>query len=70
MCYDRLMNSLGILQKDHWDDTLKVIQDKVLSDERTAATTISHINRWWSNCKDCDWYKSTDPVLTEAILST
>ena len=48
--------------------TDRIILDKVLSDERTAAyaTTIDDINRRWLNCKDCDWYKSKQTIMSEA----
>ena len=44
---------------------------KVLSDERTAAfvTTIEEIRNYWLLCKDCDWYKSDETILSEARLS-
>ena len=50
--------------------TDRIILDKVLSDERTAAyaTTIDDINRRWLNCKDCDWYKSKQTIMSEAKL--
>ena len=42
---------------------------KVLNERRTAAysSTIFNIDTWWSNCKECDWYKS-DQILPEARL--
>ena len=48
-----------------------MIQDKVLSDERSAAyaTDISDINEWWLDCKECDWYKSEQTIFSEARLS-
>ena len=51
--------------------TLEMVETKVLSDERTAAyaETIQHINYFWLNCKECDWYKSEQTVLPEARLS-
>ena len=53
---------------DGWGFTQKVVQDKVLSDERSTAfvTTIEDINRWWLECKECNWYKSRQSILTEA----
>ena len=59
---------------DPWGDTNKIVQDKVLSDKRSAAfaTTIWEIENgpfgmgWWSDCNDCDWYKSERTVLSEA----
>ena len=47
-----------------------MINDKVLSDERSTAyaTTIGDINIEWSDCKDCDWYKSKQTILSEARL--
>ena len=49
----------------------KMVLDKVLSDERTYAyaSDIEDITYWWSDCKDCNWYKSRDMVLSEARLS-
>ena len=46
------------------------VQDKVLSDERTAAlvTTIEDIRKYRLLCKDCDWYKSDETILSEARL--
>ena len=48
-----------------------MIEDKVLSDERTFAyaTTIGDIKRWWSNCKECNWYKSEQTVVTPESCS-
>ena len=47
------------------------VLDKVLSDERTAAlvTTIEDIRKYRLLCKDCDWYKSDETILSEARLS-
>ena len=55
---------------DSWAETDKMIQEKVLSDERSTAylSTIDDINRWWSDCKECDWYKSKETILSEAGL--
>ena len=46
------------------------ILDKVLTDERSAAyiTDIEDINRLWLDCKECNWYKSKQTILTEARL--
>ena len=43
----------------------RLIQDKVLSDERTTAyvTTIQDINKNWLECKECNWYKSKQTIL-------
>ena len=58
-----------------WVDTLKIVQDQVLSDKRRAAFAATIIDikegpfgaQWWSNCKGCeDWYKSEDTILSEA----
>ena len=51
-------------------DTDKVVLDKVLSDERTAAyaTSIDEINRQWLDCKECDWYKSKQTIFSEGRL--
>ena len=48
----------------------RMIQDKVLSDERTNAyvTTIDDIRRYWLLCKECNWYKSEQTFLSEARL--
>ena len=55
-----------------------MVLDKVLSDERTTAyaTTIYDItfgltvkNSNVSDCKDCNWYKSKQTILSEARLS-
>ena len=53
---------------DSWGETDKMILDKVLTDERTTAyaTTIEDINRWWLECKECNWYKSEQSILSEA----
>ena len=50
--------------------TKKMIEDKVLSDERkyAYATTIEEINRDWLDCEECDWYKSEDTILSEARI--
>ena len=50
--------------------TDRIILDKVLSDERTGAyaTSIDDINRRWLNCKDCDWYKSKQTIMSEVKL--
>ena len=56
---------------DHWDNTKMMVRDKVLTDERSTAyaTAIDDINRQWSDCKDCDWYKSKQTILSEVRLS-
>ena len=56
---------------DSWGEADKFILDKVLSDERAAAyaSDIADINRWWLNCKECNWYKSKQTILSEARLS-
>ena len=68
-----LTNWLGHRTVSHnsWFETNKMILDKVLSDERATAyaTTIDDINRRWSDCKECDWYKSKQTVLSEARFS-
>ena len=48
----------------------KMIQEKVLSDERTFAyaSTIDYIIDLYSDCKECDWYKSEQTILSEARL--
>ena len=49
----------------------KWVQDKVLSDERSYAyaSDIEDINSVWSDCKDCNWYKSRDMVVKGVRLS-
>ena len=56
---------------DSWGETEKMILDKVLTNERTTAyaTTINDINRWWLECKECNWYKSKQSILSEARLT-
>ena len=56
---------------DSWGQADKFILDKVLTDERSAAyaSTISDINSWWLDCKECNWYKSKQTILSEARLS-
>ena len=51
-------------------DTYKMVKNKVLSNERSYAyaTTIDDINEWWLDCKECDWYKSEQSILSEARL--
>ena len=55
---------------DSWGEADKFILDKVLTDERSAAyaTSINDINLWWLECKECNWYKSKQTILTEARL--
>ena len=45
--------------------------DKVLSDERSSAyvTDIQDINRLLLDCKECNWYKSKQMILSEVRLS-
>ena len=45
--------------------------DKVLSDERSSAyaTDIQEINRLLLDCKECNWYKSKQMILSEVRLS-
>ena len=52
---------------DSWAETDKMIQEKVLSDERSTAyvSTIDDINRRWLDCKECYWYKSKQTILSE-----
>ena len=56
---------------DSWSETDKMILDKVLTDERSAAyvTTIDDINLLWSDCKECNWYKSKRMILSDVRLS-
>ena len=30
---------------------------------------IDDINEWWIDCKECDWYKSEQTILSEARFS-
>ena len=48
----------------------KMVLEKVLSDERTTAyvTSIGEINDQWLNCKECNWFKSKQTILSEASL--
>ena len=57
-----------IFSQDSQAETDKVVLDKVLNDDRTAAyaTTIDDINRKWLDCKECNWYKSQQTILSEA----
>ena len=54
-----------------YEEMDKMVLEKVLSDERTTAyaSTIEEIIRRWSDCKDCNWYKSTQTIFSEARLS-
>ena len=47
------------------------IMTKVMSDERTTAyvTDIADINKYWLGCKECNWYKSEQNILSEARIS-
>ena len=68
--YISFINFLGERTFSHTSMTErnKMILDKVLSDERSTAyaTTIDDINRWWSDCQECNWYKSKETILSEA----
>ena len=66
----RIIQKARNTEEESWQETQKVIFEKVLSEGTAAyATTILDIKRWWSDCLECDWYKSEDPILTEAIRS-
>ena len=56
---------------DSWGETDKMIMDKVLTDERATAyaSNIEDINYWWSDCKECNWYKSKRMILSDVRLS-
>ena len=58
------------ISHDSWGEADKFILDKVLKDERSAAyvSTISDINTWWSDCKECNWYKSKQTINSEVRL--
>ena len=46
-----------------------MIRNKVLNEKAAAyATTVYDIYGWWLDCKDCDWYKSEQTILSEARL--
>ena len=53
-----------------YEEMDKMVLDKVLSDERTTAfvTSILYINNEWLNCKECNWFKSKQTILSEASL--
>ena len=55
---------------DSWGECDQFVLDKVLTDERSAAyvTDIQDINRWWLECKECNWFKSKQTILSEARL--
>ena len=63
-----LITCSGKRSRFGWTGTGTIILNEVLSDERTFAyvTSIDDINRWWSDCKDCNWYKSRETILSEA----
>ena len=71
-CYTYFTNCSGerTVSHDSWGQADKFILDKVLTDERSAAyaSTIEDINIWWLECKECNWYKSKQTILTEARL--
>ena len=56
---------------DSWSETDKMVLDKVLTDERSTAyvTDIDDINNFWLECKECNWYKSKQMILSEVKLS-
>ena len=56
---------------DSWPEMDKMVLDKVLTDERATAylTDIYDINYWWSDCKECNWYKSKRMILSDVRLS-
>ena len=56
---------------DSWGEKNKFILDKVLSDERSTAyaDTIDNIDRFWLDCKECNWYKSKETIASEARSS-
>ena len=58
------------ISPDSWGEIYKMIEDKVLTDERSAAyaSTIDDINGYWLDCKECNWYKSKQTILSEARL--
>ena len=51
-----------------WIETERTILDKVLSNERSTAfaATINVINSYLLDCKECNWYKSRETILSEA----
>ena len=56
---------------DSWAEIDKIILDKVLSDERSTAyaSTVDDINHWYLDCKEFNWYKSKQSILSEARLT-
>ena len=56
---------------DSWGEMDKMVLDKVLTDERSVAyaSSINDINYWWLDCKECNWYKSKQTILSEVRLS-
>ena len=56
---------------DSWSETDKMVLDKVLTDERSTAyvTDIDDINNFWLECKECNWYKSKQSILSDVRLS-
>ena len=54
-----------------WAETDKMVRDKVLTIERTAAyaTDIDDITDYWLDCKECNWFKSEETILSEARVS-
>ena len=56
---------------DTYTETYRMVYDKVLNDERSTAyvTDIDEINRFLLDCKECNWYKSKQMILSEARLS-
>ena len=72
-CTDNLLITCSgerTVSHDSSEERNEMIRGKVLSDERTTAyaSTINDINRKWLNCKECDWYKSKQTILSEARL--
>ena len=66
------VDSRGYLGSDNDDmKTAKIIMDKVLVNERSTAyaSTIDDINEGWLDCKECNWYKSEQSILSEARFS-
>ena len=59
------------ISHDSWRETDRMVEAKVLTDERSTAyvTDIHDINMRWLECKECNWYKSKQSILSEVRLS-
>ena len=70
--YVTLITCSGMRTISHksWNDLFKMIPDKVLNKHSTFAyvSTIEHMNRWWLDCKECNWYKSEHTIVSKVRL--